>query len=420
LSVDPEEAPGRSAPTVESLLGPADLDGWIDTVFSGFSSASGSPFMLVNDGSPDLVSRALFRFNAPILDSIFVIDTLSAALRYDSLRVVVAVVQDRSQLASGGTTLQLRAVGDEWDPSSATWDFAVDSPGVATAWSAGPGGSLGVVLSEISVSVDTLDLEPDSLIFDLTEFSDSLLNLWADTAQANTGLGIVVADSGRLVLGIPRLQYNIIPEVNPDTAIEVACPSATSIFFCFPQKTYIFDQTTPLPLVGALRVGGVEGWRSFNELTIPDSVRVIGSSQKQVIRQSTVSRAELLISSLQPAGPPLWAEADLVGTVIRLNDDFTILGPKTPVGATVVTAPFDIEVDSLQAGSVIAIDITRLIQEWAAVPLDSAVAPVRFLIRARPEGTTFGFWEFGSTEAPPALRPFLRVVFTPDTEFAFP
>ncbi len=231
LSVDPGEAPGFASPTLEALLDPGSLESWIDTVHFGFGKPSRSTFMLGEDGSADLTSLGLFRFNAPIQDTVFSQDTMSAAAGFDSLRVVLSVDTARTFLSSLGTTLQLLSVEQQWDNSSTNWEFAVDSPGVAEPWSAGPGGSLGEVLSEVR-----LEEKPDSIIFDLTAYSDSLLRRWNDTTQENTGLALVVADSGRVVVGIPRLHYNIIPELDPDTSVQLRCPSITGIIKCFPNK----------------------------------------------------------------------------------------------------------------------------------------------------------------------------------------
>jgi len=415
VSVDPEEAPGVSTPTLEVLLGREDLVGWVDTVFAGFSGPSGATFIIAEDGSPNLTSRGLARFLWPIQDSVFVVDTVSAALRFDSLRFVLSLDTARTVIASTGTTLQVRAVEDAWDNRSADWEFAVDSPGVATPWTAGPGGSLGPVLSEVF-----LEEEPDSVIFHLTAISDSLLRLWDDTTEDNTGLALVVADSGHIVAGIPRLHYNIIPEADPDTAVEVRCPAVTSVFYCFPLKTYIFDQSAVPPAEGVLRIGGADGWRTFTEITLPDSIPVEGYEDPVPLRGSTINRAELFLASRDAPPVPFAAEDTFGGTAFRLVDDFRLLGAKTPVGSEVREALFDVNPTDLAADSLVVINLTSLIQNWAAIPRDSAALPVRFDLRARPEGTTFGYWEFGAAGGEPTLEPFLRIIFTPRAVFAFP
>lgn len=414
LSVDPEQAPGRSTPTLESLLEPAGSISWIDTVFSGFGKASNSTFILV-EGSANVISRGLVRFLGPVQDTVFSADTVSEAQSFDSLRLVLGLDTTRTVLASGGTTLQLLAVEEDWDVGSADWVLAVDSPGVSIPWSAGPGGSLGFVMSEL-----TLEEKPDSLVFDLTQYSDSLLRAWNDTTQENKGLAVVVADSGHVIAGDPRLFYNVIPALTPDTAVLVRCPSTTSLLRCFVNKTYIFDEDALPPVSGVLRIGGVDGWRSFTEIVVPDSLPVDGFADPVPLRGGTVNKAELVLRSLAPPPPPFEAEAAFSASSFELADAFTVVGPKTPVGRELFRATFDIDPGVLDTDSLVVVDLTELLQRWVAVPLDSMAPPVRFSLRARPEGTTFGFWEFGAADAEPAFRPVLRIVFTPRAEFGFP
>jgi hypothetical protein len=328
-------------------------------------------------------------------------------VRFDSARVIFDLDSTRTVLATGGTTIQLRAVDQDWDPGSANWENAVDSAGSVVAWTAGPGGSFGVVLGET-----TLTEAVDSVVIELGAASDSLLSLWNDTAQANTGLAVVVGDSGRAVLQVPRLQYDLVPEANPDTAIELRALAT--------QGTFIFDPSAPSGSSGVVRVGGVSSWRAFLDLTLPDSLPVLGSPEKVPLRGATVSRAELVLVSLEPPAAPFAAEQTFTGIVFDLADDFTVLGAKTPVGNAVPGSEFAVRPDSLQSGSTLAINITAEIQAWANVPPDSAVPPIRLLVRARPEATTFGFWEFGAADGDPGFVPYLRIVFTRPTEFVFP
>lgn len=411
VGVDPRSAPGQSASTRESILSPEDLPAWIDSVFSGFTGSGVASYVQVEEGTPELVSRGLLRFSR-IQDSAFVVDTISSALGFDSARVVLDVNDERTVLAGIGTTLQLRAIGEEWDEATASWEFAVDSPGVSVPWSGGPGGTLGAVLSEV-----TLDEITDSIVLPLGERSDSLVRLWNDTSQTNTGLALVVADSGRVVVfnsaaGTPRLQYQLIPETRPDTAVEFRSFSSA--------ETFIFDRSALALPVGQLRLGGVDGARIFTQLTLSDSVDVRGSPQRFRLRGSTVNKAELRLRSLAPADPPFAAEAVFNTSTFELADDFLVYGAKTPVGDRISSGGVIIDPDSLTAGSTVAIDITELVQAWSDTPEDSTPGPIRLVFRANPEATTFGFWRFGSLEGPPNLRPVLRLVFTPPTEFELP
>ncbi len=403
VSVEPEDAPGQSAPTLETLLGPGEVDSWVDSVFGGFSGASNALFMWASE-EPSLASHSLFRFGF-IIDSLIVVDTLSGTLRFDSARVVVRIDTLRTELASGGTTIQLVSVAEDWDAASTTWDFAVDSPGVTIPWSTA-GGTFGqvfdaVVLTEVS----------DSITFQLGAASDSLINLWLDTTQVNTGLALVVSDSGLVSSFLPRLRYEIVPEVTPDTAITISVLADAS--------TFVFDPPAPTPALGVLRLGGIDGWRSFIEFSIPDSISTT-TGETATLKVADISLAQLELVSLAAPDPPFAAETGYTSVAVELADDFQVFGAKTPVGSQIDGSEVTIDPDSLESGSTIAVDVTELIQTWADIPFDSIVPPIRIVLRALPEAATFGYWEFDASNGDSTALPLLRVVFTPSTNFLLP
>jgi len=404
LSVDPGQGPGGSAATVEVLVDPSQLEGWADTIFGGFTRASAASFQRIEDGRGVLTSRALTRFGL-ITDSVVVAGARSGALRFDSARVILDVDSLRSELPAGGTTLQLRALEQDWDESSATWNYAVDTLGVREPWSA-PGGALGAVLSEALLAELT-----DSLVFEFGELSDSLIRAWNDTLQVNTGLAVVVADSGLLMTGSPQLLYELVPEAAPDTSYTQRVLATAS--------TFIFDPE-PSPLVsGVLRIGGVQGWRTFLEVFVPDSLTVAGSPEKLTLRGATVSRAEIVLSSLGSPDPPFAAEAAFTVVAYDVVDDFRVYGRKTPVGEGIGESVLTVVPDTLQVGETLSVGITSRLQRWTETATESGT-PLRIVIRAQPEAATFGFWEFGSADGDPAFVPRLRIVFTPPTEFTIP
>lgn len=413
IGVDPDATPGPPLRTFEALLDASLLDGWVDTVFGGFSNAGAVGYIQVEDGTPVATNRGLIRFGI-IEDSLTVSGVPSAALAYDSARIVILVDSSQSAIASAGTVLQLVELEQEWDVS-ATWELAVDSAGASIPWTGGPGGSLGqTILSQDTLALivtDTTSELPDSLVFWLGEASDSLLKLWADTTQSNTGFAVVVADSGRVRLFSPRIEYNIIPEIQPDTAVAAdEVPTA---------DTFIFDQTVVEDVSGLLRVGGIDGWRPYIMLEIPDSVPVIGDTEIRPLRGATINKAELVLTSLEPPPPPFAAELAFQTSVFKLAADFRDLGVKTPVGDFIFGGDVIIDPDSVDAGSEVRINLSLLVQGWANAPADSVV-PLRFTIRPAPEGATFGFWEFGASDGDPAFAPLLRIVFTPPVGFGLP
>jgi hypothetical protein len=408
VNLDPESAPGPSSPTLETLLDASVLSDWADTTFGGFTRPGITNYIQVLAGQALGTTRGLIQFND--IDS-----GLTEVELYDSVRVVMGVDSARTFLpAVGMTILQLVEVQQEWDVS-ATWEFAVDSPGVAVPWTGGPGGSLGpTILAEDTLALivtDTTTEMPDSLVFWLGEASDSLLRLWADSVEVNTGLAVVVADSGRVRLVGPRLEYETIPVDDPEVSVErSSLPTA---------ETFIFDPTGTENTDGILRVGGIGGWRSYTQFGIPDSVPVLGATDLYPLRGSTINKAELVLVSVDQRPSPFKAEAPFQTLTYALADNFLVFGPRTPAGDLVGGGDAIVFPDSIMAGDTMRVELTALLQDWSEASADS-IPLLRFLIRPASAVATFGFWEFGAIDGGPAFAPSFRVVFTPPAEFRLP
>jgi len=63
-------------------------------------------------------------------------------------------------------------------------------------------------------------------------------------------------------------------------------------------------------------------------------------------------------------------------------------------------------------------DFTSLMTRWAAAPDSFGTFTVG--VRFQPDVQSLGFWDFGSVESDPALRPFVRIVLTPPSDFDIP
>ncbi|UCC84790.1 MAG: hypothetical protein JSW46_07675 [Gemmatimonadota bacterium] len=414
VDVDPEVAPGPSSPTLETLLGTNVLSDWADTTFGGFTRAGVTGYIQVVGGAPVGTTRGLLQYDV-IEVTVRIPGIVSAVETYDSARVVMEVDSAQTFLpAAGMMILQLVEVQQEWDVS-ATWEFAVDTLGVAVPWSGGPGGSLGpTILAEDTLELivtDTTTEMPDSLVFWLGEASDSLLKLWVDSLEVNTGLAVVVADSGHTRLTGARLNYNMIPVDRPDTAV-VASSASTA-------GTFIYDPTGTENIEGILRVGGIEGWRTYTQFVIPDSVPVLGSTDTYPLRGSTINKAELLLVSVDQRSPPFQAEDPFQTLTYELADDFLVFGPKTPVGNRVGAGDVLVVPDSIAVGDTVRFELTRLLAVWSGVSQDS-VPLLRFVVRPASAAATFGFWEFGAIDGDPGFTPSLRIVFTPPVGFSLP
>lgn len=401
VSVDSGDAPGNSAATLEVVLDRTDVSAWLDTVFSGFTAPVDGGFLRVEAGTSELESHGLIRFR-DFPDSVLFLDTISVIQRFDSARLIFIVDHTRSSLASGGTTVQLRRLDEDWDPRSTTWQIAVDTPGVRRAWSV-PGGALGGLLGAALVTADS-----DSIAFDLDARADSFIEAWRDTTRANPGLALVIADSGRVALGPPTLRFGVVPKLQPDTSIEFARTVT--------EMTFVFDPPPPALPANVLRVGGIDGWRAYFKIVLPDSVTVGG--RRVSLRGSTINRADLILSSLAAPAAPFGAERSFTIGAVGLEGDPGVLGPKTPVGDRVTGSDVSIAPDSIDPGDQVRVPLTSFVQAWASQ--DSTRFPLRFLLRGRPEASIFGFWEFGASSDVGTRVPRLQIVFTPPTRFGVP
>lgn len=413
-SVDRSRPPGQSTATLEVFLGPSDLPdtAWLDTTLVGFARPADATFVLLSQQA-DFRSRALFRF-AFLPQRVLIRDTTRTAKLFSDGRILLRLDSLRSSTAAPGV-VRLYDVEVPFDPRTADWRFAVDTPGGQVAWGE-PGGRLGALIASVEfepgVERDTVVIGPDTLVgvlaIELGAATDSLVRAWGDTVNPHAGLVLAVETAGdvRLELSTPTLRYSLHPDVTPDTVVSIGAVASA--------RTFIFDP--PLPDPGPrLAVAGLPTARSYLQISLPDSVAVAGV--RRALRGSTINRAELWLTAERPGRPFATERPFTVGT-FAVADDVRRFGAKTPVGAELVEGRARLDPDSLADGGRFTIGVTTLVQLWAATPSDSTPRPVRFALRTQPEPVAIGTWYFRGAGQPGA--PLLRIVFTPRTEFELP
>jgi len=130
---------------------------------------------------------------------------------------------------------------------------------------------------------------------------------------------------------------------------------------------------------------------------------------------ATINHAELILHPLPAPPDPFAAEAPLAVRQITLLADPFKFGAKTPIGSA-DGALMALDPDTLATGAPLRLDVTLLIGR----AVRDSFPNIRIGLRADPDAQTLGFWEFGSIEAVAALRPQLRIVFTPPAGFGIP
>jgi hypothetical protein len=386
------DAPGSAAETREVIVPVSEFGTWRDSTFGGFATPSTTSWILAAQDSA-FQSRALLRFGA-VPDTVIINAQL---LPVDSVgRILLRFGADtaRSSFTGDSVTVSVFTLDRHFDPDEAEWGRAAEGD----PW---PGGGslvrrLGRQTVPTSVDTFTVGVRGDA---------DAFYEEWRN-AGAPPSMALTVDGTGnRLFLRNAVLEFLASP---PD---QDTLASATSVV---EERTSIYDP--PQPAVGrSLRLGGVPSSRAYFTITPPDSVDGFP------LRGSQINRADLLLWPL-PGGSPTFRPRGVLNLVaLELLGDPFELGAKTPVGQPLAGGQvFRLDADSLAAGRPLEVNVTSLFAQWARFPEDST-AEFRLGLRPLPDGARFGYWDFGSVDADSAaLRPMVRLLFTPPTSFELP
>jgi len=395
VGVDPDTVPGQSQETLELSVNVSDLPMWMDTTYVGFAVPSNSGIKIVADDSP-FAARLMGRFTT-LPDSIFV-DTsrvVIESMEEARFRIVVDSLSG-SVVPVSGTELLIHALNRGFDEREATWTEARNGE----PWST-PGGDLGELLGSLFLDSLVHTSLQDTLFVPVIVDTDSLLSAWR-SADGETGYVLsTVVDGTSLIIRSLALVFDV-QAAGQDTLIQVIRGPNPS--------TFIFEPETPEP-TNALRLGGLPAARSYLHFVLPETLDGVP------LRGSRINRAALILRSLgTPPAPFAGTDTVFAGLIGLLADPFE-LGEKTPVG---VSFGDFIELDSenLAAGGEQEINITSLIQLWAAASPDS-MPDLNLGIKALLEGENITFWEFGDGNDP-ANEPRIELLVTPPTRFDVP
>lgn len=348
-----------------------------------------------------LDARALVRYG-PVPRAATVTDS-DGASQVDTLLTYVggrAVVRfDTLTAPAGPVTLVGGALDTEWDPSSATWQLAVDTVGVQAPWTdpgAGPVTVLDTVVWDPS--------EADSVVFPV---DSATVNLWADTTDARRGLRVAAEAQGeRIRIRAAVLRVDARPSVAPDDTVEVSAG--------LDRMTFVYDPPAPAPTTD-LRVGGAPAWRTIFDVDLPDSIRQPNPACAELDCPFELKPEEVIFASLvleSRASEAAFRPTDSLEIEARavLRPD---LLPKSPVSDPLQASPEVIPPEAFAPGGSVQVSLpmTAFVQNLLrgetpeGDPVSSAVA----LLSAF-EPSSFDFATFAG---PPGQgRPFLRILLT--------
>lgn len=397
--VEGEEPPGQAADAVSVSLSVDQLPVWRDTTYTGFATIDDSPFLLAAD-QPPLQSRSLIEIgNVP--DSIDGQAVDSTGSMY--LRVVADT--GRSAFSGDSATLQLYSLSRNFRADEATWEQASEG----TPWDSA-GGDLADRLAELRFrfGAEADSLASDTLRMPFGGDPDSLITAWADAGRVPPLALLMRGDGNRMVVRQVAIELEAKNADMDSLERETALSSAS---------TFIHDPDLP-PAGRDLRAGGLPSSRFYFAFRPPDTVDGVP------IRGAQVNRAELVFHPVADPGSAFRPPVVLSVLPTRLLADPFVYGARTPIGdpiggRSVQSALVALDPDSLSAGRPLTIRVTDLIQSWASAPADS-IDEFQMGMRPLPDGQDLGFWDFGSVEAAEGMRPELRILITPPTDFRLP
>lgn len=393
--VEGEEPPGQAADAVSVTLAADELPLWRDTTFAGFATARDVPFVVAAD-QPPLESRALFTIGD-------VPDSIGGQAVDSTGDMFVRVVADtaRSAFSGDSATLELFSLGRDFVEDEVTWERASEG----TPWDSA-GGDLEDRMGErdFRFDADADSLASDTLRVPFSGDADSLVTSWQEAGGVPPLALLVRGEGNRVVIRDLALELQG-RSADMDSLQQIDADASAAAFIHDPD----------LPDAGRnLRAGGLPSSRFYFVFRPPDSVGGVP------IRGARVNRAEIVFHPVSDPGGAFRPPVVLSSLVTNLLADPFRFGARTPIGDAVgdrrVTA---LDPDSLAAGRPLRVRVTDLLQSWANAPPDS-IEEFRLGVRPVPDGQDLGFWDFGSVESGEGVRPQLRILITPPTDFTLP
>lgn len=395
-SVDPALLPEEPI-TVEVRI-PWDQFGSDLASYGGYGSASavGTGFAAHEFGG-SLEARTLVTLGA-LPASASVRDTTGTAVTDTDLRVlqgrVMAVVDTIGTVASGPVTLQIGMIGQAWDPTSATWDAALDTLGDTQPWTEAGAGPVDNVLTTVWDPA-----QGDTAIFAL---DSAQVALWTDTASTNQGIRLDAVTSGvRVKVLTVLLQADVQPSVNPDTTVVISATRSG--------LTFIYTPQPPAP-DGSIRVGGTPAWRTVLDVRVPATLNGPSALCDAVgcpltLTADQVSYAALVLRTRR--SDPAFQPSDTVNVDVRPVFDRSAM-PKAPLGNSLLTSSIGRRLSpdlfGSGEGSEVEIPVTAFVRQLLGADTTAAYPPpttLALLSTYEPLSITYAsFFGPGTPEAP--------------------
>jgi len=296
-------------------------------VFGGYGSPEDlRRGVVANAFAGTLDARTLVRF-AAYPEQVTARDSTGTARPDSNISFVggrlVAYFDTIASTNTAPVTLALGATQSEWNSTTVSWDFSVDTINDRRPWpeaGAGPVTDLGTAVWDPAAG--------DSLIFPL---DSTAIAAWADSTDLSVGARLALMDPGaRLELRNLALRLDVRPSIDPDTLIEWTVGTRNVTFVYSPN---------PLPPPDGIRIGGAPAWRTILDLVIP--AQLTGPAEfcavvscPHALQPGQISYAALVLTSR--AADPAFQPSDSVRLDVRPVFDRSAM-PKSPMGGSLVS-----------------------------------------------------------------------------------
>lgn len=363
-----------------------------DTSFRGYVSSTQSTLLLAADLPGFVDSRPIFRVNGPgSRRSISTTDTTTGPiLGADSARLKIVVA--RRDTGAHNLTLHLYRLPKTIDSTTTFGDLTgpftdslVRTLNIDTLLA--QTGRKDTITGD-SVVVDTAS---HTLVFSLKLDTAAARYVPGDSGSVAYGVRVTADSLASIAIAKANLSLNWWVRVDSlGTPVPRTLPVLGAAF-----SNFVFDPPAP-PLDSTLVVGGVPSARSVLRVAFPRFIR----DSSQVVRATLV---------LVPAAPVGGAPAD--SFMLEVRTVLADFGAKSPIDVRLS----DTTVIHTGAGDTLAVEVTNMLQLWAA----DSTHPTTLVLRAENEAQSFAEARFYPSIAQ-AFRPALRITFVRRFPFGEP
>ncbi|MDH3271823.1 MAG: hypothetical protein OEN56_10840, partial [Gemmatimonadota bacterium] len=375
-------------------------------VFGGYGSPEDlNRGYVANQFADTLDARTLMRFTA-YPGAVTARDS-TGAQRPDSVITfvggrLVAVFDTVASTNTGPVVVAVGRLQQEWDPTTTTWEAAIDTINDLRPWSEVGAGPV--------IGVDTVTWDPaagDSVVFSL---DSATVAAWADTDDLSRGARLEMIDTGsRLQLNGATLRLDIRPSIDPDTIIELSVGTSALTFIYSP---------FPEPPPDGVRIGGAPSWRTVLDVAIPEVFNGPPEFCAQVGCPFTPEPGQISFAALRLTSRTTEAAFQPTDTVrLDVRPVFARASmPKSPLGTSLIAAPLgrSVRPDAFgaSAGDLIEVPFTAFArdllrgEDLAGNPAPSSLA---LLSVFEPISISFASFEGPGSANEPTLRLVLTI-----------